>query len=59
MNICTWVNAEYSNKKNFNGWNPYVTSLCKGETHEEAICRIKSDNPNLDFRNFRFTEEAI
>ena len=51
-----WVKAEYSNKKEFSGWHPYITSLCKGETLEDAITRIKSENPNLEFKNFNLTK---
>jgi len=47
-----WINAEYSSKRKFNGWHPYITSLCDGETMEDAISRIKSENPQFDFRNF-------
>lgn len=59
----TWINAEYSPKqenlsaKQEQVWFNYHTSLTPGETKEEAIERIKRNNPGCDFRNFEFIEE--
>lgn len=59
----TWINAEYSIKqenssaKQEHVWFNYHTSLTPGETKEEAIKRIKRNNPGCDFRNFEFKEE--
>lgn len=52
-----FIKAKWSSKKDFNGWWPYLTSLCKGETREDAIARIKADNPSLNFKDFDFVEE--
>lgn len=53
---CKWVKAEQRNKNNVGGWNPYITSLCNGESIDDAISRIKRDNPQLEFRNFELSE---
>ncbi len=47
-----WIYALHSDKYHFSGWYPYWTILCKGETLEDAIARIKADNPNLKFKDF-------
>lgn len=63
----TWINAEYSippkqensSTKQERVWLNYHSSLIPGETKEEAIERIKRNNPGCDFRNFRFEESRM
>jgi len=50
-----WVVAEYSSDKG-KTWHKYITHMIENEL-EESIERIKRENRNLLFRNFRVENE--
>ena len=49
-----WINAEWS-KDNAN-WSPYWSLLLKDEDLEMAEKRVRVENRNLFFRNFKITQ---
>lgn len=51
----SWVVAEYSSDKG-KTWHKYITHMIENEL-EESIERIKTENRNLLFRNFKVENE--
>lgn len=52
-----WVYAKY--KSDAGIYEPYITSLLDGETLDDAIKRIKSANPSIEFTDFTIKTEQI
>ena len=52
-----WV---YAKRKSDAGiYEPYITSLLDCETLDDAIKRIKSTNPSIEFTDFTIKTEQI